>query len=57
MPLFVKVGEQKLVMGTLLTDSIPQVSFDLVFNQEFELSHNWSKGSVHFVGYQSPRPQ
>jgi nucleophosmin 1 len=51
-PLFVKFDEKKLVLGTLSPENIPQLSFDLVFEKEFELSHNWKKGSVFFCGYQ-----
>ncbi|KAF5744812.1 putative Histone deacetylase 2a [Tripterygium wilfordii] len=40
-PLFVKCGDKKLVIGTLSSEKFPQVSFDLVFEKEFELSHNW----------------
>ena len=47
------VDGKKLVIGTLVQDTIPQISFDLVFEKEFELSHS-SKGSVHFIGYKSP---
>ncbi|VVB04904.1 unnamed protein product [Arabis nemorensis] len=53
-PLYVKVGNQKLVLGTLLSESIPQLNCDLVFDKEFELSHNWGKGSDYFVGFKSP---
>ncbi|XP_010535666.1 PREDICTED: histone deacetylase HDT1-like isoform X2 [Tarenaya hassleriana] len=53
-PLFVKVGDQKLVMGTLSQENFPQISCDLVFEKEFELSHNWKNGSVYFIGYKSP---
>ncbi|KAF8084921.1 hypothetical protein N665_0693s0012 [Sinapis alba] len=52
--LYVTVDGKKLVIGTLLRDSIPQISFDLVFEKEFELSHSLESGSVHFVGYKSP---
>ncbi|KAF8009516.1 hypothetical protein BT93_J0501 [Corymbia citriodora subsp. variegata] len=52
-PLHVKFGDQKLVLGTLSTENFPQLSFDLVFEKEFELSHNWKNGSVYFCGYQS----
>ncbi|WJX18428.1 hypothetical protein P8452_08224 [Trifolium repens] len=45
--LFVKVGEQKLVLGTLLKDKIPQISLELVLDKEFELSHNSKTASVH----------
>ncbi|XP_010520408.1 PREDICTED: histone deacetylase HDT1-like isoform X2 [Tarenaya hassleriana] len=53
-PLFVKVGDQKLVMGTLSQGNFPQISCDLAFEKEFELSHNWKHGSVYFMGYKSP---
>ncbi|KAK9939896.1 hypothetical protein M0R45_016576 [Rubus argutus] len=46
-------GDKKLVLGHLIPGQIPQLSFDLVFDEEFELSHNWKSGSVHFAGYQS----
>ncbi|XP_038682538.1 histone deacetylase HDT1 isoform X2 [Tripterygium wilfordii] len=55
-PLYVKCGDQKLVIGTLSSENFPQVSFDLVFEKEFELSHNWKGGSVHFCGYKVPIP-
>ncbi|XP_010541299.1 PREDICTED: histone deacetylase HDT2-like [Tarenaya hassleriana] len=53
-PLFVKIGDKKLVLGTLSQENFPQISFDLVFEKEFELSHNWKNGSVYFIGYKSP---
>ncbi|KAL6342011.1 hypothetical protein AAG906_038257 [Vitis piasezkii] len=55
-PLFLKIDQQKLVLGTLLPANIPQLSFDLVFDKEFELSHNWKNGSVFFMGYKSVLP-
>ncbi|XP_038905525.1 histone deacetylase HDT1 [Benincasa hispida] len=55
--LYVKVGNQKLVLGILSSEKFPQVSFDLVFDKEFELSHNWKNGSVHFTGYTSFLPE
>lgn len=51
--LFAKVGDQKFVLGTLSSEKFPQISFDLLFEKEFELSHNWKNGSVHFMGYKS----
>jgi nucleophosmin 1 len=54
--LFVKVGEQKLVLGTLLKDKIPQISLELVLDKEFELSHNSKTASVHFCGYKALYP-
>ncbi|KAH7542037.1 hypothetical protein FEM48_Zijuj02G0030900 [Ziziphus jujuba var. spinosa] len=41
-----KVGDQKLVLGLLSLEKIPQLSFDLVFEKEFELSHNWKNGNL-----------
>ncbi|KEH38942.1 histone deacetylase 2a, putative [Medicago truncatula] len=38
--IYLKVGEQKLVLGTLTKDKIPQISLDIVLEKEFELSHN-----------------
>ncbi|CAN8252595.1 unnamed protein product [Cochlearia groenlandica] len=52
--LSVTVDGKKLVIGTLSQGTIPQISYDLVFEKEFELSHNLEKGSVHFTGYKSP---
>ncbi|KAM6595392.1 hypothetical protein CsatA_005916 [Cannabis sativa] len=50
----VKVGDQKFVLANLSLDKFPQVTFDLVFDQEVELSHNWKNGSIHLCGYQAP---
>ncbi|KAG7556120.1 hypothetical protein ISN44_As11g021870 [Arabidopsis suecica] len=52
--LTVTVDGTKLVIGTLSQEKFPQISFDLVFEKEFEISHNCTKGTVHFVGYRSP---
>lgn len=49
--LYLKVGDQKFVLGTLSRDNIPQFSLDLYLNKEFELSHNSKNASVHFFGY------
>ncbi|KAK6126306.1 hypothetical protein DH2020_039951 [Rehmannia glutinosa] len=43
--LFVNVDGKKFVLGTLLTDKLPQQQFDLVFDRDFELSHNWKSGN------------
>ncbi|KAK4760573.1 hypothetical protein SAY87_005466 [Trapa incisa] len=40
-PIYVKSGNKKLVLGTLSANKFPQISYDLVFEKEFELSHNW----------------
>ncbi|XP_030926026.1 histone deacetylase HDT3-like isoform X1 [Quercus lobata] len=55
--LFVKVDKQKLVLGTLSSENFPQLSFDLVFEKKFELSHNWKNGSVYFTGYKACPPE
>jgi len=48
----VKIDNKKIQLGTLSSEKFPQTSFDLVFEKEFELSHNWKYGSVFFAGYQ-----
>ncbi|XP_065867698.1 histone deacetylase HDT1 isoform X3 [Euphorbia lathyris] len=50
--LSLKIDGKKIVLGHLSTEKTPQLSFDLVFEKEVELSHN-SKNSVFFCGYQS----
>ncbi|CDY09155.1 histone deacetylase HDT2-like [Brassica rapa] len=52
--LYVTVDGKRLVIGKLSQGSIPQISLDLIFDQEFELSHSLETGSVHFTGYKSP---
>ncbi|KAF8102301.1 hypothetical protein N665_0198s0015 [Sinapis alba] len=52
--LYVTINWKKYVIGTLSEDHVPQIRFDLVFEQEFELSHSLETGSVHFVGYKYP---
>ncbi|KAK3015721.1 hypothetical protein RJ639_005921 [Escallonia herrerae] len=41
----VKVDGKNLVLGTLSPEKLPQQLFDLVFDRDFELSHNWKNGS------------
>lgn len=48
----VKIGEQKIVLGNLSSEKIPQMRVDLVFKNEFVLAHNMKNKSVHFSGYQ-----
>ncbi|XP_059659346.1 histone deacetylase HDT1-like [Cornus florida] len=50
-PLRVNVGGQKLILANLSAERFPQITFDLVFDKEFELSHDWKNGSVYFSGY------
>ncbi|CAA3014681.1 Histone deacetylase HDT1 [Olea europaea subsp. europaea] len=54
--LFIKVDGKKLVLGTLFSEKLPQQQFDLVFDRDFELSHNWKNGSVYFYGYKASNP-
>ncbi|XP_024031880.1 histone deacetylase HDT1 isoform X2 [Morus notabilis] len=51
--LSVKVADKKFVLGTLSLEKIPQLTFDLVFEKEFELTHNWKHGSIYLCGYQT----
>ncbi|XP_010278241.1 PREDICTED: histone deacetylase HDT1-like [Nelumbo nucifera] len=51
--LSVKIEGQKIVLGTLSAEKCTHMSLDLVFEKEFELSHNWKNGSVYFSGYKS----
>lgn len=55
-PLRLTVGDNKYVIGTLSAEDRPQLMFDLVFEKEFELSHGWKNGSVHFMGYSADDP-
>nr|XP_027084309.1 histone deacetylase HDT1-like [Coffea arabica] len=50
-PIHLKVGDKKYVIGTLSAEDRPQLMFDLVFEREFELSHDWKDGSIYFAGY------
>ncbi|CAN7069820.1 unnamed protein product [Brassica rapa subsp. trilocularis] len=49
--LYMKVGDQKLVIGTLSHDKVPQLCTEIVVERSFELSHSWKDGSVYFSGY------
>ncbi|KAJ0260160.1 Histone deacetylase HDT4 [Hirschfeldia incana] len=55
---FVKVGgddKQKILIGNL-SQKVPQVSLDLLFEQDFEISHECKSTSVYLIGYKSPDP-
>ncbi|XP_073010295.1 histone deacetylase HDT2-like isoform X2 [Typha latifolia] len=52
-PIFVKFNDQKLVLGTLSMEKCAQISYDLVFEREFELSHSSKNASVYFCGYKT----
>lgn len=49
--LYLKVGDQKLIIGTLSHEKFPQLSTEIVLEKGFELSHSWKNGSVYFTGY------
>uniref|UniRef100_A0A0A9DR33 Hda106 n=1 Tax=Arundo donax TaxID=35708 RepID=A0A0A9DR33_ARUDO len=52
----VKVNDKKLVIGTLSAEKHPQTMCDLIFDQEFELSHSSKTTSVFLCGYKSQIP-
>ncbi|KAJ0605879.1 putative histone deacetylase [Helianthus annuus] len=47
-PVKININEKKFVVGTLSSERAPQIMFDLVFEQDLELSHGWKDGSVYF---------
>ncbi|KAJ7518568.1 hypothetical protein O6H91_21G075000 [Diphasiastrum complanatum] len=51
-----QVGEQEIVIGTLVAGKCDQISFDLIFDKGFKLSHNNKAHSVYFCGYTSESP-
>jgi nucleophosmin 1 len=55
-PLRLKINGKMFVVGSLSGEKFPQVSFDLVLEKEFELSHDWKNGSVYFCGYSAENP-
>lgn len=48
---YLKVGDKKLVIGTLSHEKLPQLSTEIVLEKPCELSHSWKNGSVYFSGY------
>ncbi|XP_073269522.1 histone deacetylase HDT1-like isoform X2 [Primulina huaijiensis] len=55
-PLRLKIDDKSLVLGALSAAERTQLMFDLVFEREFELSHDWKTGSVYFMGYTAEDP-
>ncbi|CAO2824093.1 unnamed protein product [Amaranthus hypochondriacus] len=53
---FVQINGQKFVIGMLSLERLPHLNLDLVFEDEFELSHDLKQGSVHFAGYKADDP-
>ncbi|URE35684.1 Histone deacetylase [Musa troglodytarum] len=50
---YVTFNNQKLVLGTLSADKCAQIQYDLVFEKEFEISHNSKNASVYLCGYKT----
>ncbi|XP_038900554.1 histone deacetylase HDT1-like [Benincasa hispida] len=50
---FLKINDQKFPLGILSAEKFPQIPFDLVFEKEFELSHNGKSGSIYCLGYRA----
>ncbi|KAG6436395.1 hypothetical protein SASPL_101293 [Salvia splendens] len=44
-----KIDDKDFIIGSLAAENRPQVMFDLVFEKEFELSHDLKSGSVYFI--------
>lgn len=55
-PLRVKIDNKSFIIGTLSAEARPQLMFDLVFERDFELSHDWKNGSIYFIGYIAEDP-
>lgn len=55
-PLRLKVDDKKFIFGFLAAETRTQLMLDLVFEKEFELSHDWKNGSVYFIGYKADDP-
>lgn len=55
---YVKVGgddKQKLLLGNL-SQKVPQISLDLMFEQDFEISHECKSTSIYLLGYKTVDP-
>ncbi|KAL3850339.1 hypothetical protein ACJIZ3_012221 [Penstemon smallii] len=55
-PLRLKADGKSFIVGSLAAEDRTQLMFDLVFEKEFELSHDWKNGSVYFMGYIADDP-
>ncbi|XP_011088838.1 histone deacetylase HDT1 isoform X2 [Sesamum indicum] len=55
-PLRLKVDSKNFIIGALSAEDRAQLMFDLVFERDFELSHDWKNGSVYFMGYVADDP-
>ncbi|CAL4946020.1 unnamed protein product [Urochloa decumbens] len=52
----IKVDDKKIVLGTLSAEKHPQIMCDLIFENDFEISHSSKTTSVFLCGYKSPIP-
>ncbi|KAL8501242.1 hypothetical protein ACS0TY_020698 [Phlomoides rotata] len=55
-PLRLKVDDKSFIFGYLSAEGTTQLMVDLVFEKEFELSHDLKNGSVYFLGYTADEP-
>ncbi|CAI9267975.1 unnamed protein product [Lactuca saligna] len=52
----ITIDGKKLVLGTLIPEKIPQQLFDLVFDKDFQVSHNSKNSSIYLYGYKADNP-
>ncbi|EYU36980.1 hypothetical protein MIMGU_mgv1a011305mg [Erythranthe guttata] len=55
-PLRLRIDLKNFIIGSLAAEDRTQLMFDLVFEKDFELSHDWKNGSVFFIGYIADDP-
>lgn len=55
-PLRMRISDTNFIIGSLSAEDRTQVMFDLVFEREFELSHDLKNASVYFIGYIADDP-
>lgn len=53
--LHITVDAEKHLVGTLHPKRLPQVVYNLAFEKDIQISHNWKNGSVHLFGFKTPR--
>lgn len=53
----VESGGKNLVLGTLSSGKVDQMTLDLIFDRQFTLSHSSSSASVFFCGYRTDKAQ
>ncbi|EPS60005.1 deacetylase-like protein, partial [Genlisea aurea] len=55
-PLRLKIDDKDYIIGSLSAEDRTQIMVDLVFEKEFELSHDLKDGSIYFIGYKAEDP-